>query len=400
MSRNGNLKIYQIIPSIVEFVDTTKNEKKPLMKGGHLLRTQRLVIILLICIILFSLSINSIPAKGAPRLVSRGVITASDAQKTPLDIGSYSVSIVMDWNQDGANDFVVGEGAGAIYLFINYGTNTNTSFNAEGEFLTYSNGTEIIIEGFASPAIADWNNDGLLDLIIGSQQGKISLLLNEGNPSQPLFSTRTLLKVGMTETLDVGTWAAPHVVDWNGDGKLDLIVGTYRGQALFFENNGTVSDYSFTNPIVLKEGDSILDVGFHLHPFCGDWDEDGLIDLITGDSYGDLRWYKRRLNNDTVLMSSQFIKDINDESVEVSERSCPFLFDWNGDGLLDLYSGDVSGQIYMFENLPTDSSVSISSSTTIEPPLLTPGYLFIFSFLSVASLVLWRRRIKFKAINE
>ncbi|MFX1254881.1 MAG: FG-GAP repeat domain-containing protein [Promethearchaeota archaeon] len=364
------------------------------------MKTQRLVIISLICIILFSLSINSIPAKGTPRLMKRGVITASDAAKTPLDIGSYSVPIVMDWNQDGANDFVVGEGAGAIYLFINDGTNANTSFNAEGEFLTYSNGTGIIIEGFASPTIADWNNDGLIDLIIGSQQGKVSLFLNEGNPSQPLFSTRTYLKVGMNEILDVGTWAAPHVVDWNGDGKLDLIVGTYQGQVLFFENNGTVSDYSLTNPITLKEGDSILDVGFHLHPFCVDWDEDGLIDLVAGDSRGDLRWYKRRINNDTVLMSSQFIKDVSDEAVGVSERSSPFLFDWNGDSLLDLFSGDALGQISMFENLPVGSSVSISSSTTIIPPLLTPGYLFISSVLSAASLILWRKRIKLTATDE
>lgn len=93
----------------------------------------------------------------------------------------------------------------------------------------------------AYPQIADWNEDGLIDLLVGDTNGKISLFLNNGSPGNPQLTAQGFIKVG-TADLDVGDRASPVVVDWNNDSKKDLVVGDDDGYVRLYLNSGTNKD--------------------------------------------------------------------------------------------------------------------------------------------------------------
>jgi hypothetical protein len=63
--------------------------------------------------------------------------------------------------------------------------------------------------------------------------------------------------------IDVGTYAAPLMVDWDGDGLEDLIVGQFEGgQIRFYPNSGIPGDPSFEEFQYLRDGGSLLSVPY------------------------------------------------------------------------------------------------------------------------------------------
>jgi hypothetical protein len=87
-----------------------------------------------------------------------------------------------------------------------------------------------------SPEMADWNNDGLMDLIVGQSDGRIRLFLNRGTQSCPVFRDFEYLKTN--DGKEIWSWPGacicyggnpecpvPRVVDWNNDGRKDLVLG-------------------------------------------------------------------------------------------------------------------------------------------------------------------------------
>jgi len=74
------------------------------------------------------------------------------------------------------------------------------------------------------PQIADWNEDGLIDLLVGDTNGKITLYINNGTKGNPDLTSKGYIKASGS-SIDVGNRASPVVVDWDNDGKKDLVVG-------------------------------------------------------------------------------------------------------------------------------------------------------------------------------
>ena len=63
--------------------------------------------------------------------------------------------------------------------------------------------------------------------------------------------------------LDVGSYAAPLAVDWNGDGKKDLITGQFEyGRIRFYPNVGTNSIPVFDEYFYLLDGAGYLSVPY------------------------------------------------------------------------------------------------------------------------------------------
>jgi len=80
--------------------------------------------------------------------------------------------------------------------------------------------------------VVDWNGDGKLDLVTDGPSGPV-WYENIGTQEKPVMQLRgDLLKTRMT-----GHNPTPFVVDWNGDGKLDVIVGTQDGFFYYFDRN-------------------------------------------------------------------------------------------------------------------------------------------------------------------
>ncbi|MFH1501694.1 MAG: hypothetical protein ABIG03_01475 [Candidatus Eisenbacteria bacterium] len=60
----------------------------------------------------------------------------------------------------------------------------------DAEQTVQSDALDIDVPGYSVPSTADWNSDGLLDLIVGegAATGKVRIYLNVGTSSSPLFS--------------------------------------------------------------------------------------------------------------------------------------------------------------------------------------------------------------------
>jgi hypothetical protein len=153
---------------------------------------------------------------------------------------------------------------------------------------------QVLVTGCASSvAVADWNGDGLLDLIVGDISGHVSVYLNEGTKQHYAFGKPTRLTANGKEIVVPQGDAGPCVADWDGDGLLDLIVGCGDGSVIFYRNIGTATQPKLAEgQVLIPPGKIDYDVGkMSTEPTRGvrakvcvvDYNGDGLPDLLVGD---------------------------------------------------------------------------------------------------------------------
>lgn len=86
----------------------------------------------------------------------------------------------------------------------------------------------------ATMNLVDWDGDGDLDMLFGAVDGLISININEGDAKTAKFGYRRLVR--LTDGLPVRVWAKsdPVGVDWDRDGILDVLIGDCAGDVIFF----------------------------------------------------------------------------------------------------------------------------------------------------------------------
>jgi hypothetical protein len=58
----------------------------------------------------------------------------------------------------------------------------------------YDGGSPLDIGGESAPAVIDWNNDGKMDLLLGGYGGYVWLFLNQGTDLDPVFNGSTKIE--------------------------------------------------------------------------------------------------------------------------------------------------------------------------------------------------------------
>jgi hypothetical protein len=204
------------------------------------------------------------PAYAQPTNYER--VKVSLAGKHPW--GNLFAPCPIDWGKDGKTDLLVGEGsysANAVYLLLNQSAGSEPKFNEEHRYyLCYGDGREQLV-----PTVADYNGDGLPDVLIGDRKGTIGVYLNPGNwkPGAEL-PLANMIQFGNRDSL--GMPVAPHAADYNGDGLFDLLIGQGNGRVSLALNKGSKTEPKFDAPVEMR-GEKYFKEKINLP---GDWNMD------------------------------------------------------------------------------------------------------------------------------
>lgn len=336
--------------------------------------------------------------KGAPKLGKPILLTSG---KNPLiaEGMGWAAPAVWDWDGDGKKDLLIGEFSSGvehgrhvgnfIRVYKNIGTVDNPEFEndfhyaniADPDRIIYKDGkrqytyqtdlinygTPISVPQFCcmaiKPQFADLNGDGIPDLYSGTfTTGDVYWF--EGNPNQGFQQGRKLKQQGqpgapkqsknkVNDPSDTNYWnySAVSFGDFRGNGLLDMIVGGHAGLRIS-KNTGTKTEPEFglRELLLTPDGSPVFDgkepYNHLLIPIVVDWDQDGVLDVLTSCAYvrkGDpaVLFFKGvKINNEYRLEKGiPLLKSIGDVKAFPGEWQSIYVTDWNNDGFNDLLIG-------------------------------------------------------------
>lgn len=313
--------------------------------------------------------------RRAPRFAARGAGEGAPFVEgfLPCDAVRQNGVRGADWDGDGRRDLIVGDSDGFVWLFRNLTNPTRPLFapprklEAGGRPIkVYGEEMEGRIAGYARADVTDWNNDGVLDLLVADGRGWLTLFLGEGGGGEPRLGAGQRL-VAHGQLIDGTARGSVLVADWDNDGRKDVLFGMVgeggSGGAgwparnddpgsdrgfLFYRNVGTDAAPVLGSPKWIKagpEGGEVIDFNRPNLGSFADWDGDGRKDLVACEFEMNCRLF-RNLGSGAPGQRPRF--DASEGEMLVR----PFVgqtisgadaVDWNGDGDLDLLTGQGHG---------------------------------------------------------
>jgi len=298
--------------------------------------------------------------------------------------GALSTPCSYDWDGDGDEDIIAGNTAGYIEYIENLDGESPPSWAAperlktKGKTFRIMAGPDLSIQGpaeakwgYTVPFVADWDMDGLPDIILNSIVGKIICLQNIGTRTQPLLEDPQAIKVEWEGLPPKPAWnwwdpepgelvvqwrTRPLVVDLNEDGLNDLVLIDHEGYLSFFQRKRS------DETLILLPGERIfydnkgkaLQLNSKKAGSSGrrkidlvDWDHDGDLDLLANSVNTEL-WRNIGSKGKFIFQNEGDLSSV----LLGGHSTSPTTVDWNGDGVPDLLIGAEDGFFYY---LPRDS---------------------------------------------
>ncbi len=326
----------------------------------------------------------------------------------------YPAAYYVDVNADGKKELLVttnknmaSKSVNNIWVHDATRVNSNLQFTANpGNDFLYK---DMVDHGLRSvPVFVDIDNDGDKDLVVATSgvleqtsnnNDKLYLYLNITDSVRPVFKLADSNFV-ISSLVGQGFFSAhPTFGDLNGDGKPDLLVGEGNGNVAYFINNSIGSQFNFT----LNNRNAFgLTIGTYCTPQLFDLDKDGLLDIVSGERNGTVKFYKNTgtkqvpsfSNTPTIdslgkVHSREVYKPLgSSQMLELVGYSAPHITDLNNDGVYEMLLGSNNGRVDLYTNVVAhpDSVAIMNNNVYIDFSLdANAGYNKKFGMRSAAA---------------
>lgn len=255
-----------------------------------------------------------------------------------IDFGAETIPVAVDIDSDGDLDLLVGNKIeqndtqnGKLYRLVNEGTPTAPRFRYDGD-VDVGGGYHLL------PAFGDLDADGDLDAIVGTWSDQLRIYRNDATDGSLALAFVDSTSIELTR----GRNATPTLGDIDDDGDLDLFVGESSGTINFYENTGTPERAVFS--LVSDEyGD--IDVGRRSLPVLRDADGDGDLDLYVGSEGEGVILFR----NEGSRSAPSFVES-GTLDVDATSFAAPAFADLDDDGDDDVVLGTGGGGLWLYEN--------------------------------------------------
>lgn len=210
-------------------------------------------------------------------------------------------------------------------------------------------------EGLATPFMVDWDGDGDQDLFVGHRDGSVSYYQQEdgGLVLRSVEVSTVNMDIPPYDEAKGGySSAAPVALDWDLDGQLELIVAS-GGKVRYFtrEHAKLVEQLGEQNPF------DVVQLGWVVGRLSvADWDGDGDLDLIA--SHGRSLDYYEQIDGRLVLQSGSHNPFTHVQGQLIADArgwdgtyGAPHAVDWDDDGDMDLILGQSDGKLWYYERM-------------------------------------------------
>lgn len=201
---------------------------------------------------------------------------------------------VCDYDGDGRRDLLVGEGnSGYVYFYRNTNTGAALILAPGVQLMVGSN--PLTVTNRATPYLYDWDGDGLNDLLCGNGNGWVFFFKNIGTAQAPAYAAGTHIQAGGTD-LNLGPRSVVRMFDWDGDGVKDLVCSSATG-VYWCKNVGSSSSPVLLAQVAISapvSGSGLVPINTspRMRLDLVDWNNDGVIDLLLGNVDGTVTYYE------------------------------------------------------------------------------------------------------------
>ncbi len=286
-----------------------------------------------------------------------------------VSVPSRSTPTLVDLDHDGDLDLVVGSYAGTLSYYENTGTASTPVMVQRTGSANPFNGVDLGESTFAT--FGDLDHDGDLDMVSGEQTGILNYFENTGTAAAPVFVERTG-GASPFSGFDVGQYSTPALADLDGDGDLDLMAGAYDGTFRYFQNTGTNAAPTFVARTGASNPLNGVDLNYLSQPTFKDVDADGDLDMVAGMDDGTIHFFE----NTGTALAPVFVERTGAanpyQGIDLGIIGAPAVGDIDGDGDLDLLIGGNPGAVGLLSNVQFDP-VRITIIVTPEADAIVGG---------------------------
>jgi len=296
-----------------------------------------------------------------------------------VKFGADSTPVGFDWDGDGDEDILCGNSAGYIGFIENLDGGVSPKWDspkylrADGEVIRITVGENGSIQGPCEAkwgqtvlSIADWDTDGLPDLIVNSMWGEILWYKNIGSQQNPKLDRAKPVEVAWPDKPSKPKWnwwdptgmqlvtqwrTTPVAVDFTGDRLIDLVMLDHEGYLALYERRKRLDRLELLPPqrVFVDEDGHPIRLNNGTVGSSGrrkidvvDWDRDGRLDVLVDAANVDW-WRNCGTRNGNIVLKK--VGPLGQRELAKHSTS-PTVVDWNGDALPDLLLGAEDGFLY------------------------------------------------------